>query len=198
MSLIKYASKEITCKIVYYGPGRAGKTTNLKFLFTKIPVDKKSDLVSLATESDRTLFFDFLPIELGNFRGFRTRFQLYTVPGQVYYDSTRRLVLQGADGIVFVADSSDSRFEDNIVSMENMIENMEKNGLSVDEVPIVIQYNKRDLPDVVSVSQLEKSLNPNGFKYFESIAIKGEGVASTFKEIGMQVLKSIKMKLGLE
>ena len=198
MSVIKFASKEITCKIVYYGPGRAGKTTNLQYLFTRIPAEKKSDLVSLATETDRTLFFDFLPIELGNYRGFRTRFQLYTVPGQVYYNETRKLVLQGADGVVFVADSQVMRFEDNILSLENMFENMIANGLDVENTPIVLQYNKRDLNEIVSVGELQKALNPeNKYRYFEAIAIQGVGVPETFKAVGTFVLQKVKEKLGI-
>jgi len=195
MSLIKYATKEITCKIVYYGPGRSGKTTNLKYIHSRVPASKKTELMSLATERDRTLFFDFLPLELGKFGGFTTKFQLYTVPGQVYYDSTRRLVLQGADGVVFVVDSQRERLQDNVESFENLKENLEKNGLSIYTSPLVIQYNKRDLDDIVPVQELEEIINVLGVPSFEAIAIMGKGVIETFKAIGSMVLQVIRKKL---
>jgi len=195
MSLVKYSSREITCKIVYYGPGRSGKTTNLQYIHSRLPAEKKTDMVSLATEKDRTLFFDFLPIDIGHFGGFKTRFQIYTVPGQVYYDSTRTLVLQGADGVVFVADSQKSRLEDNIESFENLKENLLKNGYQLDEIPIVIQYNKRDLENKIEIDVLQNIINHSQYPFFESIAIQGQGVIKTFKEIGMKVLQIIRMKM---
>ena len=195
MSLIKYSTKEITCKIVYYGPGRSGKTTNLQYIYLRLPSEKKTEMVSLATEKDRTLFFDFLPIDIGHFGGFKTRFQLYTVPGQVYYDSTRTLVLQGADGVVFVADSQKTRFEDNIESFENLKVNLLKNGYRVGEIPIVLQYNKRDLQDIVDIETLQSHINQDNYAYFESIAIQGKGVIPAFKEIGMRVLEIVRMKM---
>ncbi len=195
MSLIKYSSKEITCKIVYYGPGRSGKTTNLQYIHSRLPVEKKTEMVSLATAKDRTLFFDFLPIDLGHFGGFRTRFQLYTVPGQVYYDSTRTLVLQGADGVVFVADSQKVRIEDNLESFENLKENLVKNGYKIDEIPIVIQYNKRDLRDIIDINTFQTLINRDHYAHFESIAIQGKGVISTFKEVGIKVLEIVRMKM---
>ncbi len=196
MAVIKYASREIVCKIVYYGPGRAGKTTSVKYIFSQIPEQRKSDIVSMATKQDRTLFFDFMPVELGAFRGFQTKLQIYTVPGQVIYDSTRKLVLKGADGVVFVADSLKSRAEDNIWSWENLIENLEKNNLNIEEIPIIIEYNKRDLDDVMTVEELEKDVNPDHYPSFPSTATTGEGVIKVFKTIGTEVLKHVKAKLG--
>ncbi len=196
MAVIKYASREIVCKIVYYGPGRAGKTTNVKYIFTQIPDQRKSDIVSMATKQDRTLFFDFMPVELGSFKGFNTRLQIYTVPGQVIYDSTRKLVLKGADGVVFVADSLRSRAEDNLWSWENMIENMENNNLKLEEVPIIMEYNKRDLDDILSIEELERDLNPDHYPSFPSTATTGEGIIEVFKTIGTEVLKQVKNKLG--
>jgi signal recognition particle receptor subunit beta len=196
MAVIKYASKEIICKIVYYGPGRAGKTTNVKYLFSKIPGQRKSDIISMATKQDRTLFFDFMPIELGAFKNFNTRLQIYTVPGQVVYDSTRKLVLRGADGVVFVADSREVRMEDNLWSWENMLENLEENNLKLEDIPIVMEYNKRDLDEIIPVEQLENKLNPDNYPSFTSIATTGEGVIKVFKTIGTEVLKQVKTKLG--
>jgi signal recognition particle receptor subunit beta len=196
MAVIKYASKEIICKIVYYGPGRAGKTTNVKYLFSRIPENRKSDIISMATKQDRTLFFDFMPVELGSFKGFNTRLQIYTVPGQVIYDSTRRLVLRGADGVVFVADSLRSRMEDNVWSWENMVENLKENNINMREIPIVIEYNKRDLDDIIPLEELEEELNPDHYISFPSIATTGEGLIEVFKTIGTEVLKNVKNKLG--
>jgi len=196
MAVIKYASREIVCKIVYYGPGRAGKTTSVKYIFSQIPEQRKSDIVSMATKQDRTLFFDFMPVDLGAFRGFQTKLQIYTVPGQVIYDSTRKLVLKGADGVVFVADSLKSRAEDNIWSWENLIENLEKNNLNIEEIPIIIEYNKRDLDDIMTVEELDKDVNPDHYPSFPSTATTGEGVIKVFKTIGTEVLKHVKAKLG--
>ncbi|MEJ2306287.1 MAG: GTPase domain-containing protein [candidate division WOR-3 bacterium] len=196
MAVIKYASREIICKIVYYGPGRAGKTTNVKYLFSKIPTQRKSDIISMATKQDRTLFFDFMPIELGTFKNFNTRLQIYTVPGQVVYDSTRKLVLRGADGVVFVADSRKIRMEDNLWSWENMLENLEENNLRIEDIPIVMEYNKRDLDDIIPVEELDGKLNPDNYPSFSSIATTGEGIVKVFKTIGTEVLKQVKTKLG--
>ena len=161
MALVNYAKKEITCKLVYYGPGRSGKTTNLQYIYSRIPSNKRGEMTSLATETDRTLFFDFLPVDIGNIGGFSAKFQLYTVPGQVYYDSTRKLVLQGADGVVFVADSQSDRIEDNIESFDNFIVNLKENNLDINTVPLIIQLNKRDLPNAIDVETLIKALNIN-------------------------------------
>jgi signal recognition particle receptor subunit beta len=151
MVSINYASREVCCKIVYYGPGLSGKTTNLQYVHAKVPQKTRGDLISLATEADRTLYFDFLPINIGSINGFAAKFQLYTVPGQVYYNATRKLVLRGTDGIVFVADSQADKMDDNIESLMNLEDNLKEYGYSIDEIPVVIQYNKRDLPGVLSV-----------------------------------------------
>jgi signal recognition particle receptor subunit beta len=196
MSLINYSSREITCKIVYYGPGRSGKTTNLLHIHTRIPDGRKGEMVSLATETDRTLFFDFLPIDLGTISGFRTRLQLYTVPGQVYYDATRKLVLRGADGVVFVADSQPALFEENVESLRNRRQNLIDQGTDPAEIPLVIQYNKRDLPDAVPLAQLERALNPGGAPAFEAAAVGGTGVFETLRSISEQVLRSLSLRFG--
>jgi len=198
MAVIKFASREIICKIVYYGPGRSGKTTSIKYIYSRIPNNRKSDMISLATKEDRTLFFDFLPLELGNFKGFKARLQVYTVPGQVIYDSTRKLVLRGADGVVFVADSQEERFDDNKWSWENMLENLEENNLTMSDFPIVFEYNKRDLENITSVEKLENQLNYDNCPFFPTIATQGKGVVPAFKTIGVLVLKKIKSKLGEE
>ncbi|MCD6245674.1 GTPase domain-containing protein [candidate division WOR-3 bacterium] len=194
MALINYAKREIICKIVYYGPGRSGKTTNLQYIYSRLPDERKTNMISLATEMDRTLFFDFLPLDLGKIGQYTIKYQLYTVPGQVYYDSTRKLVLQGADGVVFVADSQQSRFEDNIENMDNMNENLKKNDLSLDEIPIVLQFNKRDVVDLTPIEDLSKALNLRGWDQIEAIAISGIGVIETLKLISNKVLSSIKGK----
>ncbi len=191
MSLINYSSREINCKIVYYGPGLCGKTTNLQHIYSRVPQETRGKMISLATEMDRTLFFDFLPLELGQIRGFRTRFHLYTVPGQVYYNASRKLILKGVDGIVFVADSQIERFEANIESLMNMQDNLAEHGLSAEKVPLVMQYNKRDLPRVVSVPDLEKELNPKGAPYYEAVALRGTGVFDTLKLSCKLVLKTL-------
>jgi signal recognition particle receptor subunit beta len=196
MSLVNYATREITCKIVYYGPGRSGKTTNLQYIHSRVPWDRKGEMVSLATETDRTLFFDFLPLELGRISGFTTRFQLYTVPGQVYYNATRRLVLQGADGVVFVADSQRSRLDSDIESFRNLHENLLQHGIDIREIPVVIQYNKRDLPNVLNIEQLDEELNFRELPSFPSSALLGEGVFDTLRSISEGVLKKLAGKLG--
>lgn len=194
MALINYAKREIICKIVYYGPGRSGKTTNLQYIYSRLPDERKTNMISLATEMDRTLFFDFLPLNLGKIGQYTIKYQLYTVPGQVYYDSTRKLVLQGADGVVFVADSQQSRFEDNVENIENMNENLKKNDLSIDEIPVVLQFNKRDVVDLTSIDNLSKALNLRNWDQIEAIAISGIGVIETLKLISNKVLSSIKGK----
>jgi len=160
MSMINYASREINCKLVYYGPGLGGKTTNLEHIYGKVAPDKRGKMVSLATESERTLFFDFLPVDLGTIRGFKTRFHLYTVPGQVYYNASRKLILKGVDGLVFVADSQMDRMEANVESMQNLYDNMAEYGYDVTKIPFLIQYNKRDLPNAASIPELQQQLNP--------------------------------------
>lgn len=196
MAVIKYASGEIICKIVYYGAGRSGKTTNIKYLYSRIPDKRKTDMISLATKEDRTLFFDFLPVELGNFKGFKARLQIYTVPGQVIYDSTRKLVLKGADGVVFVVDSQRDRFEDNKWSWDNMFENLEDNNIKIDDLPIVLEYNKRDLEDITPIEELEEQLNHGKYPSLSSTATQGIGVIKVFKTIGIAVLKKVKENLG--
>ena len=175
MSLINYSSREINCKIVYYGPGLCGKTTNIQYVYNKVDPATKGKLITLATEMDRTLFFDFLPLELGTVKGFKTRFHLYTVPGQVYYDASRKLILRGVDGIVFVADSQAARYDANIESLYNLHENLEEYKIKAEEIPFIIQYNKRDMPDVIDIEDLEQELNPEGFPSFEAVAVNGDG-----------------------
>src|SRR5919201_730301 len=169
MVLFNYATKEITAKIVYYGPGLCGKTTNLQFIYESLPSNHKSKMLSLSTKTDRTLFFDFLPLDLGKIRGMRTKLQLYTVPGQVYYNSTRQLVLKGADGVVFVADSQDYALDANLESLQNLEDNLKRQGMKIRELPLVIQYNKRDLPNAMPVAKLEKEINKFGVSHFESV-----------------------------
>ncbi len=191
MSLINYSSREINVKIVYYGPGLCGKTTNIQYIYDKVSPDTKGKLITLATEMDRTLFFDFLPLELGKVKGFRTRFHLYTVPGQVYYDASRKLILRGVDGIVFVADSQRSRYDANIESLYNLHENLSEYGIKLEDVPYAIQYNKRDLPDVIGVGDLEEELNPKHYPSFEAVAVKGVGVFDTLKAVAKSVLRNL-------
>jgi signal recognition particle receptor subunit beta len=191
VSLINYASREINCKVVYYGPGLGGKTTNIQHVYSRVSPETKGRLVSLATEMDRTLFFDFLPLDLGTIKGFRTRFHLYTVPGQVYYDASRRLILRGVDGIVFVADSLISRFEANVESLYNLHENLAEHDLKLENVPFALQYNKRDLKDVIPVTDLQEELNPQGFPAFEAVATQGVGVFDTLKCVSKLVLRQL-------
>jgi signal recognition particle receptor subunit beta len=191
MVQINFALREVNCKIVYYGPGMSGKTTNLEIVHKKAPEANKGELTSIATEGDRTLFFDFMPLDLGTIAGMRTRFQLYTVPGQVYYNSTRKLVLQGVDGIVFVADSSESKMEENLESLENLKNNLAEYGKDIREIALVLQYNKRDLPDALSLDALNEKLNQWGCPYFEAVAITGEGVFPTLKCLSGMVLETL-------
>lgn len=196
MVSINHNSKEINCKIVYYGPGLGGKTTNLQVIHKKVPKTNKSEMVSLATESDRTLFFDYLPLELGKIKGFDTKFQLYTVPGQVYYNETRKLVLRGVDGIVFVADSQRTKLQETLDSYENLKENLSASGLSLDNIPHVIQYNKRDFDDVISIEELESKVNKLKVPYFEAIAIQSNGVFTTLKSISKSVINKYNQSSG--
>ena len=196
MSFINYAGREINCKLVYYGPGLCGKTTNLQQIYARIDPGAKGKLISLATETERTLFFDFLPLDLGTIRGFRTRFHLYTVPGQVFYGASRKLILKGADGVVFVADSQLERVDSDLESLENLEENLNTQGQSLSRMPHVIQYNKRDLPNIVPVADLEAALNEHGAPSFEACAPKGVGVFETLKAAAKQVLTDLKKKMG--
>ncbi len=194
MALFNYATREITLKIVYYGPGLSGKTTNLQYLHKVLDPSRRGKLLSLSTEADRTLFFDFMPVELGKIRDFSIRFQLYTVPGQVRYNATRRLVLKGADAVVFVADSQREMLEENLESLRNMRENLIANNLNPDDIPLVMQYNKRDLPNILSVEELNERLNSIRVPYFESVAVEGKGVKETFEAITRLLLKHISRK----
>jgi hypothetical protein len=191
MTFINYAAREINCKIVYYGPGLCGKTTNIQFIYDKTGATAKGKLISLATESERTLFFDFLPIELGTIRGFRTRFHLYTVPGQVFYDASRKLILKGVDGVVFVADSQEARMDANVESIRNLKENLREHGVSIDKVPYVLQVNKRDLPTAVPVPVMDKALRIKNEPVFEAVASRGTGVFETLKAVVKAVLMDL-------
>ena len=193
MSLVNYAAREITCKIVYYGPGRSGKTSNLHYIYNQVPSDRRGSMVSLATQTDRTLFFDFLPLDLGSISGFATKFQLYTVPGQVYYATTRRLVLQGADGVVFVADSQARQLDENIESMQDLHANLAEHNIDARSVPLVIQYNKQDLPKdlILTTSELSEVLNFRAVPEFGADALHGPGVFETLRSISELVLKRL-------
>lgn len=198
MVLFNYATRELTAKIVYYGPGLCGKTTNLEYIHKSLPDKSRGKMLSLATQTDRTLFFDFLPIDLGSVKGMKTRVQLYTVPGQVFYDATRKLVLKGADGVVFVADSQREMFESNLESWENLKTNLEENGLDIKTIPIVIQFNKRDLPNVIPIKEINQKFNHLGAPYFEAVALSGKGVQETLKGIAKVVLESLSQKYTKE
>jgi signal recognition particle receptor subunit beta len=195
MVVLNYTGEEINAKIVYYGPGLSGKTTNLEYLYGQMPADSKGQMVSMKTRTDRTLFFDFFPLELGEINGYRTRFLLYTVPGQVYYNATRKLVLKGADALVFVADSAPDKLQENIESLRNLEDNLNEHGLSLDNIPWVIQYNKRDLSDCMEVSELHQHLNLMNVPAYEAIAMNGAGVYDTFKEIAGMLYRQLKEKL---
>ncbi len=194
MTFINYAAREINCKIVYYGPGLCGKTTNLQWIYDKTNPQAKGKLISLATETDRTLFFDFLPLDLGTVRGFKTRFHLYTVPGQVFYDASRKLILKGVDGVVFVADSQEARMEANIESLQNLEKNLKEQGYELKAVPYVTQFNKRDLPTAVTMDEMYRQLNFKGEPTFEAVAMNGTGVFDTLKAVAKLVLTELKKK----
>lgn len=198
MVLFNYATKELTAKVVYYGPGLCGKTTNLQYIYDTLPGQAKGKMLSLATKTDRTLFFDFLPIDLGKIRGMKTKIQLYTVPGQVFYDTTRKLVLKGADGVVFVADSQSAMLEANRDSFQNLITNLREQSIDIENMPHVMQYNKRDMKNVMTLEELERDVNVYGVPSFEGVAVKGIGVFETLKGISKVVLKSLAAKYGLE
>lgn len=198
MVLFNYATRELTAKVVYYGPGLCGKTTNLEYIHKSLPEKTKGKMLSLATQTDRTLFFDFLPLDLGTVKGMKTRIQLYTVPGQVFYDATRKLVLKGADGVVFVVDSQKEMLESNLESWENLKQNLKENSLEIESIPIVLQYNKRDLPNVMSIKDLNRKLNDVNAPHFEAVALTGEGVQETLKGISAIVLKNLSGKLVKE
>jgi len=192
MSFINYMAREINCKIVYYGPGLCGKTTNLQYIYERTNPEAKGKMISLATETERTLFFDFLPLSLGEIRGFKTRFHLYTVPGQVFYDASRKLILKGVDGVIFCADSQIERLEANQESLDNLRTNLAEQGYSLEKIPYVIQYNKRDLPNVVAVEELRELLNPMSVPDYESVARTGVGVFDTLKAVSKLVLTELK------
>jgi signal recognition particle receptor subunit beta len=192
MSFINYSSREINCKIVYYGPGLCGKTTNLQYIYNKTSQETKGKLISLSTETDRTLFFDFLPLSLGEIRGFKTRFHLYTVPGQVFYDASRKLILKGVDGVVFVADSQVERMEANMESLENLKVNLAEQGYDLNKIPYIIQYNKRDLPNAVTVEEMHNTLNQKNVPEFQAVAPTGVGVFDTLKAVAKLVLTELR------
>ncbi len=196
MTFINYASREINCKIVYYGPGLGGKTTNLQYIYDSTAQQAKGKLISLATETDRTLFFDFLPLDLGTVRGFKTRFHLYTVPGQVFYDASRKLILKGVDGVVFVADSQRERMDANAESLFNLESNLKQHGYDLLKLPYVMQLNKRDLPNVVSISDLKAELIRKDEPVFEGVANRGIGVFDTLKAVAKQVLMELRKNSG--
>ncbi|MDH3403609.1 MAG: gliding-motility protein MglA [Acidobacteriota bacterium] len=194
MTFINYAAKEINCKIVYYGPGLGGKTTNLQHIYTKTAPDRKGKLISLATETDRTLFFDFLPLDLGTIRGFTTRFHLYTVPGQVFYDASRKLILKGVDGVIFVADSQTERMEANIESIRNLEDNLEEYGFKLWSLPYALQFNKRDLANIMPPDEMYRMLNYKREPTFEAVATSGRGVFETLKSVAKQILVDLRRK----
>ena len=194
MSMINYASREINCKIVYYGPGLGGKTTNLQYIYNKTNPEAKGKMISLATETERTLFFDFLPLSLGEIRGFKTRFHLYTVPGQVFYDASRKLILKGVDGVIFVADSQEARMEANIESIRNLEQNLKEHGFDLATIPYALQFNKRDLPSVAPVEEMYRTLNYKREPTFEAVATTGVGVFDTLKSVAKQILIELKKR----
>ncbi len=192
MSFVNYHTKEINCKIVYYGPGLGGKTTNIQYIYQKTSSQNKGQMITLNTENERTLFFDFLPLDLGEIRGFKTRFHLYTVPGQVFYEASRKLILRGVDGLVFVADSQVERMDSNLESLRGLEKNLLDQGYETSKVPMVMQWNKRDLPNIVSVEDLQSQLNKRKLPAFEAVATSGDGVFETLKMISKSVLLNIK------
>ncbi len=192
MTFINYVARELNCKIVYYGPGLGGKTTNLQYIYDITNPENKGKMVSLATETERTLFFDFLPIDLGQIRGLRTRFHLYTVPGQVFYDASRKLILRGVDGVVFVADSQEERLDANLESLSNLRQNLKEHGFDLMKIPYVLQLNKRDLPNIMPADELRRLLDVKGEPVFEAVATRGEGVLETLKAVARQVLVELR------
>jgi len=192
LSFINFAAREINCKIVYYGAGLGGKTTNLQVIYQKTADQQKGKMISLATETERTLFFDFLPLDLGSVRGFKTRIHLYTVPGQVFYDASRKLILRGVDGIVFVADSQEQRMDANVEALENLMSNLKEHGYDFNKIPYVLQLNKRDLPNILPVDMLSTELRKKNEPIVEAVAFQGTGVFETLKEIAKQVLTELK------
>jgi mutual gliding-motility protein MglA len=192
VSFINYSSREINCKIVYYGPGLCGKTTNLQYIYRRTNPEQKGKLISLATETERTLFFDFLPLALGDLKGFRIRFHLYTVPGQVFYAASRKLILKGVDGVVFVGDSQIERMEANIESLDDLKINLAEQGYELEKLPFTVQYNKRDLPNIAPVAEMNSILNGRNIPYFEAVAVTGAGVFETLKSVAKQVLFELK------
>ncbi|MBU1068157.1 gliding-motility protein MglA [Myxococcota bacterium] len=194
MSFINYSSREINCKIVYYGPGLCGKTTNLQYIYQKTSPDARGKMVSLATETERTLFFDFLPLSMGEVHGFKARFHLYTVPGQVFYDASRKLILKGVDGVVFVADSQVERMEANMESLDNLRENLEEQGYDLDQLPYVVQYNKQDLPNAAPMDELSKLLNLTAVPEFSAVATTGDGVFGTLKAVAKLVMMDLRKR----
>ncbi|MBT6326897.1 MAG: gliding-motility protein MglA [Bdellovibrionales bacterium] len=192
MSFVNYHTKEVNCKIVYYGPGLGGKTTNIQEVYRRTSGETRGKMVTLDTENERTLFFDFLPLDLGEIRGFKTRFHLYTVPGQVFYEASRKLILRGVDGIIFVADSQVERMESNIESLNGMVKNLTEQGYEIDRVPIVMQWNKRDLPNVSSQADLQRQLNKWDVPSFDAAAVNGQGVFETLKMMSKLVLMNLK------
>ncbi len=194
MTFINYAAKEINCKIVYYGPGLCGKTTNLQYIYNKTSPDAKGKMISLATETDRTLFFDFLPLDLGTIRGFTTRFHLYTVPGQVFYDASRKLILKGVDGVIFVADSQEERMEANVESVRNLEENLREHGFELKDLPYALQFNKRDLPSAAPTDEMYRVLNFKREPTFEAVATDGRGVFETLKSVAKQILIELRKR----
>ena len=191
MALVNHTTREINAKIVYYGPGLCGKTTNIHLIYHRIAPGQRGKLISLATETDRTLFFDFLPVELGTIKNYKVRFHLYTVPGQVFYNATRKLVLKGADGVIFVADSQRAMLDADVESMANLRDNFADQGMNLNDFPVVIQYNKRDLPDIMAVEELNAALNPRNVPYYEAVAMTGEGVLKTFTAVSKLVLRDM-------
>lgn len=192
MSFINYATKEINCKIVFFGPGLSGKTTNVQYIYEQTQNDARGKLVTLSTENERTLFFDFLPLSVGDVRGYKTRFHLYTIPGQTFYEVSRQFILKGVDGIVFVADSQAERMEANIESFEGLEKSLDKQGYDLNKLPLVFQYNKRDLPGAVSIRELEATFNPMKRQYFEAVASRGQGVMETLQAVSQAVIKELK------
>jgi signal recognition particle receptor subunit beta len=192
MSFINYNAKEIHCKVVYYGPSLGGKTTNIQWVYQKTAEDQKSKLVALNTDIERTLFFDFLPLNVGDIRGFKTRFHLYTVPGQVVYDASRKLILKGLDGVIFVADSQIERMDENLESLRNLEKNLEQQGYDIKEIPLIMQYNKRDLPNVASLAELRSALNPYNAPEIEGCASEGRGVFDSLKTVSKSIINVLK------